>query len=360
VKDYRFKSGISLNQTDFQSIMISIGSDIVLELSDLTTNQIKWILAMVPLSTYHDHKLIDLRTISPGFKRLLLKTFRSLRLLEPYDPSYPDYLESENVNNVARISTEFLGRDWHQVLKSRRSKTIALIGVSRFNIELIELLIEMGFRKFQVQDDLVGATSVGITFESGLIGQRSIDQGSIRHGLVDSLIQRFRHIKPKVEIRADSRKLPDLLIVSETNSLEHVRTELPQNSGVANLFCLIEPLNAWISPVLPNGELCCYRKLWESLPGRTRVALSKNSRVFGKESYHFGDARQLKLLVALASYRIANFLDGTKVDSDTQVWKIAANGEYESVSGLKNSDQCQSCQKPAKLKALELTEIENF
>jgi hypothetical protein len=350
VKTYRFKSGISLNQIDYQSLIISIGSDVVLELSGLTTNQIKWILAMVPLSTYHDLKLVNLQAITPAFKRLMIKTFQSVRLLETYNPSNPDYLHSENVNNVARISSEFLDRDWHQVLRSRRTKTIALIGLSRFNVELIQLLIEIGFRKFQVQDDVIDSTSVGITFDSQFIGA----------GLVDGLRERFCHIRPKIEIRADVPALPDLLIISGTNSLEQFHPELMQSSGVASLFCLIEPLNSWISPVLPTDELCCYRKFWDSLPELTRLAVTKNSRVFGKESYHFGDARQLKLMAALAGFRIANFFDRGSTGSDAKLWKIGANGEYVLVSIPFVDRKCRSCQEQPELVGVELAEIVNF
>jgi hypothetical protein len=355
VKTYRFKSGISLNQIDYQSLMISVGSDIVLELSGLTTNQIKWIMAMNPLSTYHDQKLINLQAISPAFKRLMLKTFKSVRLMETYDENYPDYLQSENVNNVARVSSEFLDRDWHNVLKFRRTKTIALIGVSRFNLELIQLLIEIGFRKFQVQDDIVGSSSVGITFESQFVGA----------GLVESLAERFCHVRPKIDVRAYSERLPDLLMVSGTNSLEHVRPELLQKSGVANLFCLIEPLNSWISPVLPTEDLCCYGKFWDSLPNRINIALTKNSRAFGNESYYFGDPRQLKLLVALAGFRIADYFDRSAVSrpvisSNTKLWKINPNGEYELVPIPKGDRKCRSCLKSAELPPADLAEIKNF
>jgi hypothetical protein len=208
----------------------------------------------------------------------------------------------------------------------------------------------MGFRKFQVQDDLIDATSVGITFESQFVGA----------GLVDSLAERYCHVRPRAQFRAYSQSLPDLLVVSGSNSLEQVRPELLQNSGVTNLFCLIEPLNCWISPILPTEELCCYGKFWDSLSDRTRLSMTKHSRVFGPESYQFGDARQLKLLAALAGFRIADYFDRAAISPDTKMWKIRANGEYELVLIPKSDRPCPNCQKQSELPASDLAKVENF
>ncbi|MDR2538302.1 MAG: hypothetical protein LBC43_01470 [Bifidobacteriaceae bacterium] len=329
----RFKPGVIPTRIDHDRVILHIGSLPIVEFRELTVDEIRFILSLVPLSVYGHMPGQKESRLSKLVRKDIILLITKLKLVEEYTGRKPEYSYYDITKNSATLHTKDLSQSVNRVLALRRSKTIALIGLEKFNSLLVSQLLDYGFRRFVIARNIISTMTIGPIHESSYFGKPNLI----------SYIERFKVNYPDAVFSNSCYKLPDLLVASSNSSFEDISAQVFYQAGVPNLMIRIEPLQSMISPVFQKGQTGCWDCYFQQFPALTRQLLKNNSELNTAEIYDFESAELVYLTAALTSTSIVNFFSRHWSFDAQEELTISSNSSILRKKFENNDFKCSFC-----------------
>jgi len=303
-REYYFRIGVSIWQSAFDALTISVGTQYSMNLMDLPQEEMWYLMSMHYLSTYDDtrwnedrKRLVEI----PRQKEIiaLLQKFRLIISRENFlNRLYGRDGERKKTGDRFRVgwkvdsknstlSTSRFDLDevnfnfWQNTERGKSKKVIVVTGPEIFMWEMIIDLYQKGFRNFVVpQSSMIDSFSVnnsddhfGSKIPKEFYGSRFSDA--------------MKEFLPNIKVSTFLKKKPDFLICAEVNWLVKFHPGNFMKHRVPFCFLLIHHKSFTLSEVYHKGNFFEFEKYVRDEKNRSLFNLRPNYRLFGEEIYKY-------------------------------------------------------------------------
>jgi hypothetical protein len=329
----RFKPGVIPTQVDHDRVVLHVGSTPLVELSNLSIDEVRFILSLIPLSVYGS--LLGKVSANPSIhvRRDIILLVKKMRLVEEYQSRHPGFFYLASNKNQATYICKNLKVSHRRGYSMRRSKNIALIGLEKFNSLLILQLLDHGFRRFIISRSFITSSDLGPVHERETFGRTNLE----------SYMNRFQWLYPDVVFTYECKTLPDFLVVSYNHLPEELSAFPFYQAGIPNMVVRIEPLRSNISPIFQKDSTGCYDCYFQQIPESVRKLIRNQAAMNASEIYDYESADLVHVTSALASNQIAKFFSRNWDDRDQVEWDITHDTQINSKKFVDNGFRCNFC-----------------